>query len=259
MLSLKFLTTRKTPPLVEEGHITIHQRQVLYTLHRKKGRRRITLYIEPSGKLRLNAPLRTRMQTIDQFLLHSQDWLAGKLAEVQKNSAPHFPQTLNEGATVYYLGDAYQLTVTNDTTKQTCRIKDGWLEINLPQSAAVSDAELQEEIRLEIILWYKKQARNILKERTELWATQMGLKYRSIKITSPTRQWGSCSAQNDIRLNWRVMMAPLFVIDYLIVHELAHIRHKNHSVHFWNYVANYIPDYQTRQQTLKHMDAGFSI
>lgn len=260
MLRLRFLTSRKTQPANEEGYALINQQKISYTLHRKAGKRRITLYVEPSGNLRLVAPLRAKPFSIDRFLAHSQNWVKNKLNDLQKYPSPHFPRKLEQGATLYYLGTPHQLTLTqNADAPQTCWVKGAKLEVNLPNSSHTSAAELQEEIRLEIMLWYKKQARQILKERSEFWAAQMGSKYRSLKITSPTRQWGSCSARNDIRLNWRVMMAAPEVIDYLIVHELAHITHKNHSSRFWNCVGQFIPDYKARQQVLKRMDAGFSV
>lgn len=260
MLSLRFLKTRKTPPAFEEGHALLYQQKIFYTVHRKPRRRKIALYIEPTGRLRFIAPLRTRTLTIDNFLHSSREWVLGKLSDLQNNPSPSFPHELRHGATLHYLGKPYQLVLTHNVDEQqTCNLKDQELEINLPQARDLSEKETQEEIRLKVILWYKKQARQILKARTEFWATQMDLRYRSLKITNPTRQWGSCTAKNDIRLNWRVVMAPMDVIDYLIVHELAHIAHKNHSIRFWNYVVQFLPHYKTAQRVLKRMDSGFSI
>lgn len=256
MFRLQFLKSISTPPAIEAGCTTVGSFRVEYSVQRKARRKKIAMFVEPSGRLRFVAPLRTRTATIDKFLQSSSEWVLHKLQEMQKNSVPHFPAQFNEGSVFFFKGEEYPLTMMPD--QKTCGIVDGRLVPPAPDSRLSPDAK-QEEIRLDIILWYKKQARHYLTERTQFWCGQMGLHYRSLKITSPTRQWGSCTAQNDIRLNWRVMMAPPDIIDYLIVHELAHIQHKHHRNAFWNLVEQFIPDYKIRQQFLKRMDAGATL
>jgi len=256
MFRLQFFKSPPNPPAVETGFAAVGGIRLNYSVQRKAGRRKIALFIEPSGRLRFVAPLRTRTATIDKFLLGSSEWVLQKIDEIQKNPAPHFPAEFADGAIFYFKGQAYPLTISADT--KLCAITETKLKVPIPDST-LSDEDRQEEIRLDIILWYKKQARQYLTERTQLWCDQMGMAYRSLKITSPTRQWGSCTAQNDIRLNWRVMMAPVEVIDYLIVHEIAHIRHKHHRKAFWDLLEQYIPDYKIRQQFLKRMDAGATL
>lgn len=259
MFGFKLTSARKSPPVFEEGYTFLQKQKITYTVQRKARRRRIAMFVEPSGRLRFLAPLRTRTLTIDNFLHRSQDWVLNKLSDLQNYPSPHFPPQLTEGATLFFLGASYRLTIIHESDRrQACRLLDGKFEINLPDTET-SATETQEETRLEIMLWYKKQARHYLKERAAFWADKMQVKIRSLKITSPTRQWGCCTSRNDVRLNWRVMMAAPDVIDYLIVHELAHILHKNHSPRFWDCVAQYLPDYNKQRQILMRMDAGFSL
>jgi predicted metal-dependent hydrolase len=100
--------------------------------------------------------------------------------------------------------------------------------------------------------WYKDQARLILPERTNYFAHQFGLKVRSIRITSARTRWGSCSRLNALSFTWRLVMAPLEIIDYIVVHELAHIAEKNHSRAFWSQVERMLPDYHYRRKWLKN-------
>ncbi len=104
----------------------------------------------------------------------------------------------------------------------------------------------------ELNLWYRKQAKAILLERTDYFATEMGLFPSKVIVKTQKSRWGSCSSDNIIRFNWRVIRAPLDLIDYLIVHELAHIQEKNHGPAFWNLVGRFIPDAIQKRKALQH-------
>lgn len=91
--------------------------------------------------------------------------------------------------------------------------------------------------------WYKNQARKIYLEKLAYYSEIMGLEYNQVRIKNQKTRWGSCSSKGNINLNWRVVMAPEEVINYLIIHELAHLKHMNHSTDFWNLVKKYCPDY----------------
>jgi predicted metal-dependent hydrolase len=133
-----------------------------------------------------------------------------------------------------------------------------FFEVNL-HDPPIAETARREEARLEILLWRKKQARRIFQERTDVWAARIGVKYRRLTPSNPRRQWGSCSAQNDIRINWRLVMAPPDLLDYVIVHELCHVTHKNHSKRFWNFVAVAMPDWKIRRKALHRLDPGTSF
>ncbi|MEO0052131.1 MAG: M48 family metallopeptidase, partial [candidate division WOR-3 bacterium] len=100
--------------------------------------------------------------------------------------------------------------------------------------------------------WYKKMATAKLAERTEHYARSTGIEYRTVKITSATRRLGSCSPDGTLTFPWRLIMAPLQVIDYVIVHELVHVEEKNHSQRFWEKVKVIIPDYESAREWLKN-------
>ena len=104
----------------------------------------------------------------------------------------------------------------------------------------------------ELKAWYLKQAKAILIERTDYFATEMRLYPNQVIVKNQKSRWGSCSSENVIRFNWKVIQAPLDLIDYLIVHEIAHIKHKNHGPHFWALVAEYIEDHLICRKALQH-------
>lgn len=261
MVLLRLLQRRIAPlPLQEAGTHIIQRQNVHYIIQRKPRRKRIALYVDPPNKLRFVAPLTTRTITIENFLRRNSDWVIDRIEKYQKHPAPCLPRIFKEGETVFYLGTPRTLRITHDPlSAQGCQLTTEHVSINLPKSLGLSPKELHQDIRLEILLWYKKEAKRILSERTIYWSRKLGVTYRSLKIVSPQRQWGSCSAKNDIRYNWRVILGPLEAIDYLVVHELCHITHKNHSARFWQMVASKIPDYKMRRALLRTMDVSFTL
>jgi len=119
---------------------------------------------------------------------------------------------------------------------------------------------VHDELKTELVLWYKKQARHIFAERMAYWATQLKVSPSRLIITNPRRRWGSCNAKNEIRLNWRLIMATPEVLDYVIVHELCHIPHKNHGKRFWRLVGTFIPQVSEKRQVLRNWEKSpFSL
>jgi predicted metal-dependent hydrolase len=94
-------------------------------------------------------------------------------------------------------------------------------------------------------------AKEIITDRVEIYAEQMGLRFKAIRISSAKTRWGSCSGVNSLSFTWRLMRTPLEVIDYVVIHELAHIKIKNHSKYFWSYVKQILPNYQDYKKQLK--------
>jgi hypothetical protein len=117
--------------------------------------------------------------------------------------------------------------------------------------------ENEAEIKAALEKWYKKNAKKILTERTNYFANLYSLPYRSIKINSAKTRWGSCSSKNDINYSWKLIQAPIEVVDYVIIHELVHTKIKNHSQHFWDAVAKIYPDFRNAVKYLK--DNNFII
>ncbi|MDX2028154.1 MAG: SprT family zinc-dependent metalloprotease [Alphaproteobacteria bacterium] len=242
----------KTQPAEESGSLNLGGREVLFTVIRNSRRRRgIAFRIEPDLRLRVMAPPRTRLSAIHHMLLSRSGWIAQHMARLQM-ATPALPRRCQDGATIRYLGHDYHLRITQDATPQRCRVTPRRFLVNLPDHDLSEDA-LQEEARLEILLWLKKRAKVKLQKRLDIWAEKLNLRYSSLAIGNPKRQWGSCSSGNAIRLSWRLIMAPLPLIDYVVVHELCHITHKNHGPRFWRTVAQAMPDYQARRVALRQM------
>jgi predicted metal-dependent hydrolase len=203
-------------------------------------RKTIALIVQPNGKVIVRAPLHTSQRIITEFVKTKYDWLEDTLARVKKKQTSNPTLRYEEGGLFWYLGKQYPLSLVSTQTK-IFSFRQGFFlkKDHFPQVKSIFKK------------WYKQEARSILCERTQYYAQNFGFAFKKIKITSAKTRWGSYSTRGSINFTWRLVMAPLEIIDYVIIHELVHTKILNHSQKFWNQVEQYLPDYRKRRLWLK--------
>lgn len=180
----------------------------------RSNRKTISLMIKDDGSLMVRAPRRTRIEYVNKFLEDKQDWIAKHKDMMQDFLRRRKSHKFINSKGILYLGR---------------RIK--------PKGVNLRSYD-------EIKSWYKKRAKTVFTRKIDNFSAEFGLKYGKLKITDAKKRWGSCSGRNNINLSWRLLMASNKAIDYVIIHELAHIKHKDHSVRFWNYVESMMKNYK---------------
>ena len=202
----------------------------MYTLIRSR-RKTISVTVTKDAKLEVRAPYGCSVRTVEKFLETKKDWLEKTLAAMRERQATLQDYHPRQG--VRYLGKTISVT---DGVKRTAF--DG-------ERLAVK------EITPECIRkWLQGEARKILKERLDLYAARMGVRVNAFKLSSARTRWGSCSSKGNINLSWRLIFFPMEVIDYVVVHELAHLTELNHSPRFWSRVEEILPDHRQRKKEL---------
>jgi predicted metal-dependent hydrolase len=203
-------------------------------------RKTIALIVEDDGSLTVRAPLRFSMKRILELVEQKAKWVQSKQALAK--SLPPTPgrQTYANGDTFWYLGKTYPLDIVTNAP-EPLRLEGKFF---LRQSALPHAASAFTQ-------WYKAQARHAIGQRVQQLAAKHGFQYKQIKITSAQGRWGSCSSQGTLCFTWRLIMTPPDEIDYVVVHELAHLVEKNHSKAFWEKVTAILPDYKIRRKWLK--------
>jgi predicted metal-dependent hydrolase len=205
-------------------------------------RKTIALIVQRDGSLVVRAPLRTSKSQILELVEKNASWIQTRLEEVKLRYASIPPVEYREGESFYFLGKTVQLKWVDKASKPLeLRGETFWLK-----KAAVSNA--QEVFKA----WYREQALHLLSDRTAVLARQYGFAYQQVKITSARTRWGSCSPTGTLSYPWRLVMAPLPVIDYVIIHELVHTQIKNHAKGFWDKVKTILPDYRQHKEWLKN-------
>lgn len=147
------------------------------------------------------------------------------------------------------LGQDYKLNISESFNEGIQVIFDK-TQFNVFVSRKIQ-AHRDEYVKQVLIKWFRLQAANIYKARVDYYAEKLKVNYNRITIKEQKTRWGSCSSKGNLNFNWRVIMAPIEIVDYLVVHELCHLVHMNHSKEFWTLVQSSLPDYEKRQQWLK--------
>ena len=260
-----------------------------YTLIRSK-RKTLTLIVQHDGTLLARAPLRLARAKIDAFVAEKAAWIRARQEAIRvARSAAASKQYVN-GEEFLFLGQACKLEIvvpprtagsaipptrtagsatppTKTARSATAPLKNVGPSATVPARGQGGKLVLVLEggkfrlagaARLNVAAgeklftaWYKQQARWVLAERVEWFASRFKFTFTQVRISSARTRWGSCSNRGSLSFTWRLVMAPLEVVDYVVVHELAHLRIKNHSPAFWKKVESILPDYKARQKWLK--------
>jgi len=224
-----------------------------YVERSHKRKKNIAIVIDPVKGIVVYAPILVSEAQIHAFVEKQSHWIIKHWHSNQSNKAKIEYSSLKTGSKIYFLGQPYTLLVEIATLKQKkslCVFNEEEAQMLVFISNRVPPEGLTECIFLCLKSWYIKQAEAFLTMRTQYYAKCLGVTPNKILIRSQKARWGSCDRDNNIRYNWQVMTGPPAVIDYLVVHELCHIRIRNHSKSFWRLVATVMPDYNEHRAKL---------
>lgn len=202
-------------------------------------RKTIALVVNNQAELIVRAPYDVSEEVIIATICSKQRWIEEKQRIVQTFFERYLDSSFNAGESHMYLGNSYML----DYAEVADVALDG-NKILLPLGRKEHAKEILKN-------WYIKQAEIFVRERVDFYANKIGAVYSSLTLSDAKARWGSCGAKQSININWRIMMCPQFVMDYVIVHELSHLKYKNHSKDFWKRVETIMPDYKDAQEWLQ--------
>lgn len=202
-------------------------------------RRTIAIEIDMDGSLVVRAPLHASQDEIDALLLQRKEWIKGKLSLADKFAREAPPKQFSVGEQFLYLGHLYALEIVENQADPL-----------VLRDAFRLAAHAREHARQVFIDWYRGQAKQVISERAARLAGKHSFSSPPIRITSAKSRWGSCGTKGRLNFPWRLVMAPEEVIDYVILHELAHLRVRNHSRAYWDVVRRLSPDYKVHRKWL---------
>ena len=191
--------------------------------------RRKTLALKVvDGQVVVYAPTGTSQQRIDTFVQRSQSWIDKQQTKQQKQQAEVANKTYTLDGQFMYLGRPYTLA-----------------------QLLAEDIDTDQPLQAQLIHWFQQQAKRLLAQKTHAMSARIRQSYRSIRLGYYRSKWGSCNSKRVLSYNWAIVQAPEAVIDYLVAHEVSHLKHMNHSAHFWALVEKLCPDYQTHRTWLR--------
>ncbi|WP_075256933.1 M48 family metallopeptidase [Herbaspirillum camelliae] len=233
-------------PADGKRRIQLGEHTIDFALLRSK-RRTIGFLVSDEG-LRVTAPKWVTLGEIDNAIREKQRWILSKLNERRERSARRLQPQMQwrDGATLPYLGSDITLRIRTGQ-RQAVYLDELTRELNISLPADAGEQQLKDRVQG----WIQARAEELFGKRLMIYAEKLGVQYRSYALSSATTQWGSCTSDARIRLNWRLMHFALPLIDYVIAHELAHLREMNHSPRFWATVQSIFPEFESAKKALR--------
>lgn len=213
----------------------------------RSSRRTLALIVERDGTLTVRAPKRASRKAIEAFVAEKAAWIARKQAQAKQLAVERLDleKTYQAGETHLYQGQAYPLHRPPGTGQRVAFDGQAFsLPMGCPEPAAAFER------------WYRRAARELLHARVAALAAAHGYTAKRVGITGARTRWGSCSSTGSLNFSWRLVQAPPEVIDYVVIHELVHLEHPNHSKAFWDRVAELRPDFAAQRAWLRQHGRG---
>ena len=241
----------------EHGQLTFGSTLVRYTIVRS-ARRKKTVEVQVDGRrhVRVAAPASATREKIERLLRTRSRWLIGRLKRDNEAATTH--EFVN-GETFLYLGRQARLRILDAKGGENAsvRLVRGRLEVRVRPAARVGIRKRR--IREALEDWYRARAETKLRERVYLYAPKLGIEPAGVVIRNQARRWGSCNKDGVLRFNWRIVTAPMSLVDYVVVHELCHLSGaSHHGAAFWSIVGRTLPDYERRRAALRARGSEFN-
>ncbi|PJN50191.1 hypothetical protein PAEVO_52350 [Paenibacillus sp. GM2FR] len=222
-----------------------------YTLEFKHDAKDIIISVDWMDGVRVIAPPSVDDIKLQEVLQKKSPWLMSKWFDFDEIDLPPSPKEYVSGEKFLYLGRAYRLKVQKEAkeSRTSLLFQKGRFIATVPTNTA--QGEVSEQLRSLFINWYVLHGQAKLHERLKIYVPKMGVSPSKLLLKDQNMRWGSCTSDQSIYINWRIMMAPMKVIDYVLVHEMGHLRYPNHSSDFWQFVRSILPDYDERKEWLR--------
>ena len=232
---------------MDERSIALDGHRVDYKLVRRRGRRGVGLKIDGTG-MTVAASLTTPVGAIEDMIGKNEAWVLKKLGEWSHRKIT--PQQWVTGSTISYLGEPLTLMIDAGAGRPGAEQAQAHLFVRVKSYGA-------EDVEKIVVAWIKRQALPHFAQRAFFFAKLHNLTPPRVFLSSANNRWGSCNARREVRFSWRLMKARPALIDYVVCHELAHLRHMNHSAAFWAEVERMCPDYETLKAEIDRNDHKF--
>ena len=229
--------------IVGKRKISLDGQTISYTVKRSIRAKHVRLEVRPETGLIVVIPKSYRSERILDLLKEKRRWILGKLAMFVHVRLPTANEELKSGDTIAYLGQTLEVV-----TRQSNRNADS---VKLERNKLIVTTR-SENCRLALVVeqWFRTQAEGLIREKVDKLSGHLGVRYNRLIIRGQKTRWGSCSQKGNLSFNWKLIMTPENVIDYVIVHELTHLKEMNHSKKFWQLVAQHCPQWREHKKWL---------
>lgn len=239
--------------------LTIGKTIIPYTIRHSNTAQRKRVIVTPNN-VEVIAPQNADIQDVVEFIYKKRRWVYDKQEEMQERLA-YFEQStymqLQSGAKIPFRGRNMRLRIVRSGSEKIEITYRNGFNIIVPDH--IPEELVESSIGLELTFWLKAHLKEESRRLAKHYCQVLGLKYNGIRIGTPLKLWGSCTNQGIIKLNWHLIAAPKAVLEYVVLHEACHLKHRNHSKDFWAFLASQMPDYEARKKWLESSNPTYSL
>ncbi len=221
------------------------------TLKRTHRRKTVAIQVFPDGRVLVSIPLRVSEEKVQSFIQLKRTWILKTLQKFAALGPQRAESKYLSGETFFYLGKERRLKIMRVGSRKP-EVDPEQLILFLP--AQTKPEQEAVKVRKILELWYKEKAHELCQARVEHFSKIMGVQPKNVQIRNYKTRWGTCKSTGEVTFNWRLAMAPLHLIDYVVVHELAHLKFHNHGPRFWQVVRTYYADPDQAKKELQSLD-----
>lgn len=227
-------------------HYSYEDKTIDYHIIYKK-RKSLGIYIDVYGNIELRVPRETTEEQVEKLIESKWDWIISRQQEMKEKTKGFKEKEYKEGETFLYLGSNYPIRIQDDLENEKEEVV-----FNNKELVIKINGFGEEKVQQLLKRFYYKQCKALVEQRIRFYQSNFKVKPKSIKISDNKKTWGTCNSLRELTFNWKLSMAPIEVVDYVVVHEMCHLVHLNHDRSFWRLLGKYIPDYESRQEWLSH-------
>ena len=219
----------------------------------RSNKKTLGIIVDNKKNIIVRSQEKTKNENIKEILKKKTNWILNKLKEMDEIKPPPKEKEFMTGEKLPYLGRRYRLEVNpkEEIVKVKVKLYQGKFIINYPVELKEDEEKRRNKIREAVIEWYREHAKKKINERVKKYKVKLDVEPNNVVVKKQKKRWGSCSSKGNLNFNWKIIMAPMSIVDYLVVHELTHLIYNNHSREFWNTVESIIPKIKEKKEWLR--------
>lgn len=235
----------------EHSEVLFGKTRIPFLIRRSEKRATVALTVENTGKLVVTAPTEATIERLNALVRTKAPWVVQRLRRASEYPGEQAAREFVRGETFRYLGRQYRLHLDKGTPSDVVTMHLGRIVVGV----AASREPEKVAVRGALVRWYRAQAEERLPERIEVWTRKFCITPPTVLIREQRRRWGSCNKAGEVRLNWRIIQAPMRLVDYVVAHELDHVVRGDdgHTDAFWALLGSVMPDYDERRDALREL------
>lgn len=244
--------------MAERSVVQFGKSVIPFEVRRRARRRQVTLVVQAGQRgVLVLAPLNAPMSRLTSVVRQRAQWVLDKLRQVEGVERARQAREFVSGEGFTYLGRSFRLALepVEGPAVPSARMERGWLVVSIPRS--FEGTARARAVRKAVVAWFRERAAARLPDRLARFTHVLGRPMPPILLRDQARRWGSCNEKGEVRINWRILQAPMVLVDYVLAHEAVHLKHRNHTRAFWTELARLVPDVESRRLELRKRGSAY--